>query len=148
MNKKIFDLVYSDYEWSKHYYFEGPEESSRQEFELLCQQLLPRAGYRAMLKQSSPNQGGWICWSDVVESLIPLLEKQGYLRFTLDNCHIEGSGIIGIFTEEPPDERLGFSAKLIYDYNRKLSQKMAEEREAKRAKRIGFLKKKIPQIMK
>lgn len=147
MGNNIFDLVYSDYDWQEHYFFEAPEESTLEDFEKLCNQLMPKAGYRAALKKSAPKEGSWICWSDVVESLISLLEEQGYQRVYLDSYHMDGGSIIRSDDDEV-EERLGFSSKLIINYNRELEKKLAEERRAKRKLFIGALKKKAVQIIK
>ncbi len=147
MGNNIFDLVYSDYDWQEHYFFEAPEGSTLEDFEKLCNQLMPKAGYRAALKKSSPKKGGWICWSDVVESLISLLEEQGYQRIFIDSYYMDGGSIIGI-NDDDAEERLGFSGKLIINYNRELDKKLAEERKAKRSLRIGALKKRSVQIIK
>jgi hypothetical protein len=75
MTENLFDLVYSDYDWSEHYFFEGPEDSTVEDFEKICESLIPKAGYQAAIKKASPKEGGWICWRDVVESLVSLLEE-------------------------------------------------------------------------
>lgn len=147
MCNNIFDLVYSDYDWQEHYFFEAPEGTTSEDFENLCNQLLPKAGYRAALKKSSPPKKGWICWSDVVESLVSLLEEQGYQRVYLDTYEMDGGSIIG-FNDDDVEERLGFSTKIIINYNKELEKKMAEERKAKRSLRLGTLKKKLVQIIK
>ena len=67
MSDNIFDLVYADYDWQEHYFFSVPEGTTLEDFEKLCNRLIPQAGYRAALKKSSPKKEGWICWSDVVE---------------------------------------------------------------------------------
>lgn len=147
MSDNVFDLVYSDYDWTEHYFFDGPEGATLEDFEKLCDLLMPQAGYRAALKKSDPKNGGWICWSDVVESLISLLEEQGYQRVSIDSYHMDGGTIIGINDDEP-DSRLGFANQLIIAHNRKLEKKLAEERKAKRSMRITSLKKKTVQIIK
>ena len=148
MTDNLFDLVYSDYDWSEHYFFEGPEGSTVEDFEKICDSLIPKAGYQAALKKASPKDGGWICWRDVVESLVSLLEEQGYQRVFIDSYEMEGGSIIGIHEKDPPDERLGFAGQLIINYNRKLEEKMAKEREAKRLLKGFRLKKRVVQIIK
>jgi hypothetical protein len=143
----VLDLVYSGYDWESHYYFVPPPGVTQEDFEVLCEELLPQAGYRAVLKHSHVKEETWITWREVVEALIPLLEAQGYQRCELPTVNLRGSGIIGIFTHES-DERLGFATKLILDHNHKLEDKLNEEAQAKKTRRIGRLKKKLPQIMK
>jgi hypothetical protein len=148
MNDNIFDLVYSDYDWEEHYFFEGPEGSVLEDFEKLCDELMPKAGYRALLKRTDPKESGWVCWSDVVESLVSLLEDQGYQRIFIDSYQLQGGTIIGIHADKPADARLGFAGQVITIYNRKLEKKYSEERKAKRNLRISGLKKKTVQIIK
>ena len=147
MSDNVFDLVYSDYDWQEHYFFSGPEGTTSEDFKKLCNSLMPKAGYKAALKKSSPKSNGRICWSDVVEALVSLLEEQGYRRISIDSYTVDGGFIIGV-NEEHLDERLGFSWQFIINHNRKLEKKLAEERRAKRNLRIGFLKKKTVQIIK
>jgi hypothetical protein len=147
MGNNIFDLVYSDYDWQEHYFFKAPEGSTLEDFKKLCDQLMPKAGYKAALKKSVPKEGGWICWSDVVESLISLLEEQGYQRVSIDSHQLKGGSIVG-FNDDNAEDRLGFSCKLIINYNKELEKKLAEERRAKRKQNPFTLKKKVVQIIK
>jgi len=147
MSDNIFDLVYADYDWREHYFFDGPEGATLEDFEKLCNQLLPQAGYRAALKKSSPKKEGWIYWVDVVEALVSLLEEQGYQRIDIDSYHMEGGYIIGLNDDES-DFRLGFAAPIITSHNLKLEKKYAEERKAKKALRLAALRKRSVQIIK
>jgi hypothetical protein len=149
MKDNIFSLVYSDYDTEEYFFFSGPSDVSYEEFKKLCGQLMPKAGYRAVLQKQSPKEAGnWICWRDVVESLVSLLEEQGYQRISLDAYRFRGKGsIIGLDRDLLLDERLGFSAPLISEYNLKLEKKIAEERKTRR-KLSGLLKKKTVQIIK
>ena len=146
MNDNIFDLVYSDYELTEHYFFKAPDNSCIEDFGKLCDQLLPRAGYRAAIKKAAPDEGGWICWSHVVESLISLLEEQGYQRVYIDSFKLPGGNIIRI-NDTGVDPRLGFSGQIITTHNYKLEKKLAEERKARRSNQLLF-KKKTVQIIK
>jgi len=147
MSEIIFDLVYSDYDWQEHHFVKAPDGTTLEDFQKLCDSLMPKAGYKAILKRSSPKVGGWVCWSDVVESLVSLLEEQGYQRIILGSYVVNGGVII-----RPDDyegkEKLGFSCQAISSYNGKLERKLAEERKAKKQLRIGLLKKKVVQIIK
>jgi hypothetical protein len=148
MSDNVFDLVYSDYDWQEHYFFSGPEGTTLEDFKKLCDSLLPQAGYKATLKRSSPKSGGRICWSDVVESLVSLLEDQGYQRISIDSYSIDNTGFIIGLHEGDLDNRLGFSWQAIVSFNQKLEKKLSEERKAKRNLRLGTLKKKTVQIIK
>lgn len=148
MDKPIYDLVYSSWEWEKHYYFHGPDGTTKEQFEELCEQLLPKAGYKAVQKQVRSDYGSWVTWQDVVEWLIPLLQERGYQLLELPKVEINCSGIIGISARNHGmDQRLGFANKLIYDYNRALDEKIKKEVNEKRSCK-GKLKKFLPQIMK
>lgn len=148
MSDNVFDLVYSDYDWQEHYFFSAPEGTTLEDFQKLCDSLLPQAGYRATLKRTSPKVGGRICWSDVVESLVSLLEEQGYQRVSIDSYTIDNSGFIIGLHEGDLDDKLGFSWQAIVTFNQKLEKKLSEERKAKRNLRLGTLKKKTVQIIK
>ena len=147
MSDNIFDLVYEDYDFHEHYFFDAPEGTTLEDFEKLCNRLMPQAGYRAAIKKSLPKKEGWICWSDVVEALVSLLEEQGYQRVDIDAYHMEGGHIIGVNDDEV-DARLGFASPIIIAHNVKLEKKYAEERKAKKALRLGALKKRMVQIIK
>ncbi len=147
MNKKIFDLVYSDYDWKDHTYLAGPEDVTLEDFEKLCNRLLPKAGYQAALKYIGPNKNESISWSAVVESLISLLEEQGYQRVSLDSYVIHGNTVIGLDRkyEGPTFERLGFAEAAISSYNQKLDRK---RREARKINPFMVRKKRPVQIIK
>ena len=147
MSDNVFDLVYSDYDWQEHYFFKGPEGTTSDDFNNICNDLMPKAGYKAALKRSSPKSKGRICWSDVVEALVSLLEEQGYQRISIDSFKVEGGFGIGI-EEDQFNNKLGFSWQTIVTHNKILEKKLVEERRAKRNLRIGFLKKKTVQIIK
>lgn len=143
-----FDLVYVTGDYEAHYFFDGPDDATDEDFEKLCNSLLPKAGYKAALKQLSSKHGSWIVWSDVVESLVSLLEEQGYQRVYIDTYYLHGGNIIGIYNVDNSDnDRLGFASDIIRDYNKKLEAKLAEERKNKRSLR-GLFKKKVIQIIK
>lgn len=147
MSDNVFDLVYSDYDWQEHYFFSGPEGTTSEDFTCICSSLMPKAGYRAALRKSSPKSNSRIYWSDVVEALVSLLEEQGYQRISIDSYKVDGGFTIGI-NEDQLDTKLGFSWQLIVNHNQKLEKKLAEERKAKRSLRFGSLKKKTVQIIK
>lgn len=150
MKDNLFLLVYRDYDVDEHYFFSGPSHASQKDFEKLCDQLVPKAGYRVVLNKTNPrnDEGGWICWRDVVEALVSLLEEQGYQRISIETYCLQARGtIIGTHDGSLSDSQLGFAGPLVADYNRKLEKKIAEERKIKR-KLSGLLKKKTVQIIK
>lgn len=147
MKDNIFSLVYSDYDMQEHYFFKAPPETTEKEFKELCDRLIPKAGYRAVIMKQSPKEAeDWICWRDVVESLVSLLEQQGYQRISLENYRLHVYGNI-IHENTHHKEQLGFAADLVVGYNVKFEKKQAEERKNKR-KLSGLLKKKSVQIIK
>jgi hypothetical protein len=147
-SRPIFNLIYASFGWEKYYYFYGPENSTVEQFGDLCDDLLPQAGYKAATKITHVDSNGWINWIDVVESLIPLLEQQGYQRFDLPKHVINGNGAIGINTSRRAmDDRLGFSTKLIANHNHALNDKLKKETSAQKSGKSKF-RKFLPQIMK
>lgn len=147
MSDSVFDLVYSDYDWQEHYFFSAPEGTTSEDFVSICNTLMPKAGYKAALRKSSPKSNSRIYWSDVVESLVSLLEEQGYQRISIDSYKVNGGFTIGL-NDDQIDTKLGFSWQLIVNHNQKIEKRLAEDRKAKRSLRIGSLKKKTVQIIK
>lgn len=147
MSKKIFDLVYSDYDWKDHNFLTGPEDTTSEDFEKLCNRLLPKAGYQAALKHIGPNKNESIVWRDVVEALISLLEEQGYQRVSLGSYDIFGNSVIGLDGrhEGPIFERLGFAEPIISLHNQRIERKRRADRKSKR---FTALKKRSIQIIK
>jgi hypothetical protein len=79
-----------------------------------------------------------------VESLVSLLEKQGYQRISLDTykLHADFESIIGIDKTSTYD-KMGFSGHMIGAHNHKIEQKQKEEMKARKS-----IKKKAIQIIK
>ena len=148
MSKNLFDLVHDNNDWREHYFFDGPPEATLDDFQKLCNELLPKAAFKATLKTPEPPDENWIGWDDIVKAMIPLLKEQGYQRVFIDTCQIDGSGILGLYTVQPPEERLGFAGPLIFKHNQEIKKRLAKEREAKRALKGYHLKKKAIQIIK
>ena len=118
MSSKVFILAYADYETYVPHLLYGPENVSQEEFKNLCDSLLEEAGYNTLT-----NQDSWIGWNDVVESLIPLLEKQGYQRFEPVKVSYFGSSIIDEddFVESSP---LKGSQSKIIAYNKAFHEEL------------------------
>jgi hypothetical protein len=151
MKPPIFDLVYYSWDSEKHRYFQGPEDATLEDFEEICDKLLPAAGYATALKRmdlKNVNMHLWITWISVVESLIPLLEKQGYQLFMPPQYEFEPTGVVGVNDYySGMDKRLGFANKIIREYNHNLDQQIKKEREVQR-KLMSKKVKVMPQIMK
>jgi hypothetical protein len=152
MSDNFFDLVCFIREAEHHYFFEGPDKATGKDFEDLCSSLVPKAGYKAALKRSDPDNGGWIIWPDVVEALVFLLEEQGYQRIYFDTFYcpadINGDPTIRIYDRDTSGEELGFSAKMIIEHNRRIDDERAKKREALWANNKALFKKTSIQIIK
>lgn len=148
MDRPIFNLVYSSWDYEETYFFYGPENSTQEQFQDLCEALIPQAGQLAVERQKHEEYETWVTWTDVVESLIPLLERQGYQRFDLPKFTVVGSGIIGMSGSRKrySEGQLGYSAKLISEYNRVLDEKFKKDTDTKPNK--SLTKRYLPQIMK
>lgn len=144
MSKNVFDLVYANFEWEDHYFLEGKEDTTVKDFQRDCDQLLPKAGYRAIIKRSKINENSWIHWSDVVEALVSLLEEQGYQRVSMEDFQfkVDDEHVIGDRSLEA-NEKLGFAGPLIIAHNKKYDRYLKEKR-----KNAKPFKKKPIQIIK
>lgn len=122
----IFVLARSHYEELTHYYFEGPADVSQKDFRLLCDSLLEEAGYNAIVRANKDPHGGWVGWEEVVESMIPLLEKQGYRHFIVKSCTYNGSSIIESL-DENEIKGLSKAGPAIIAHNKRLRYTKNEE---------------------
>lgn len=78
---KIFALSHYHYEDSSTYLFTGPDDVSKETFRELCYSLVDQAAIDRIIEERKAKYSCSIGWRDVVESIIPLLEKQGFCRF-------------------------------------------------------------------
>lgn len=117
MSSKVFILAYTDYETYVPFLLYGPENVTEEEFKALCDSLLEEAGYNSLKEES------WIGWNNVVESLIPLLEKQGYRRFNPPKVSYFGPGIIDEF-DYRADSLLKGSQNPIIEHNKKVHEEL------------------------
>src|ERR1035441_10319714 len=92
--KNLFILVHAHWEEWTPQYFEGPENVTQKEFRELCQSLLEQAGYNSVVHSTIHDFSSYVGWNEVVESMIPLLKKQGYRHFRPKQCVLAGPGII------------------------------------------------------
>lgn len=146
MNNSVFSIVYSDFDIKEYFFLQTDQDVTMDQFRALCNELLPQAGYKAFLRQQSSEHGSWILWRSVVESLISLLEKQGYQRVSFDHFEVDGGFIVADNSiSSELCEKLGFANFLIMDYNAKLEKKLEKERQAKK---FLMSKKKAIQIIK
>jgi hypothetical protein len=118
--KNLFILVRSHWEDWVPYYFEGPENVTQREFRELCTSLLEQAGYNSVVQATKSEYSDHVGWNEVVESMIPLLEKQGYRHFKPKQCVFSGPGVIDSITEA---DGLGGAANMIIAHNKRLSSK-------------------------
>jgi len=75
---QIFALSHYHYEDSSTYLFTGPDNISQEQFRDLCYRLLDQAAVDTIINEKKSKYSCSIGWRDVVESMVPLLEKQGY----------------------------------------------------------------------
>jgi hypothetical protein len=122
MSSKLFVLGYSYYEEYVPYFLHGPEDVTQEEFKALCDSLLEEAGYRAVANADD----SWVGWQQVVESLIPLLEQQGYQRFEPVENIYWGPGIID---EHDYNELslLKSSQSKIIEFNKEIHDKLYKD---------------------
>lgn len=120
---KVFALSHFWYEESSTIHFIGPEDVSGKQFQELCYSLVEQAAINAVAKERKQEYPCSIGWRDVVESMVPLLEKQGYLRLKCEEVAFRG-GLINKHLpdhQNPEDYRLSTSAfTTILNFNREL----------------------------
>lgn len=123
---KVFILSRSYYEESTNYYLMGPDDVSEEQFSNLCYSLLDDAAKLALSASRHSDREGRIYASDVVELLVPLLEKRGYQLFNPPKVSFFASPL----DPKAPFIR-NFSASVsneIINYNRKFDRKNRESK--------------------
>lgn len=90
---KIFCLAHYSYDEQNSHYFVGPDNVSKNEFEELCYNLVDSAGMNAIIIEKKRDYPCTIGWREVVEAMVPLLEKQGYHHFIPIEASFSGSVI-------------------------------------------------------
>ena len=113
--KNLFILAHTGWEDWNPYYFEGPGGVSQDEFKELCQSFVERAGYNATVRPDLRED--FIGWNEVVESMVPLLEKAGYCRFNPKECTFAGRNIIDDLSKA---EGMGSAADAIIAHNKRI----------------------------
>ena len=120
---KVFALSHFHYEESTTIHFLGPDNVSKQQFQELCYSLVEQAAINAVAKERKQEYPCSVGWTDVVESMIPLLEQQGYHRLKCDEVIFRG----GLINRADPahqnseDYRLSTRAfTTILNFNREL----------------------------
>lgn len=123
---KIFALSHFWYEEYSIIHFLGPDDVSKEQFQKLCYSLVDLAAFAAISKEIKYKYPCPIGWKDVVEAMVPLLEKQGYHRLQCDQISFSG----GLINKSKPahqneeDYRLSKEAfTAILNFNKKLSAK-------------------------
>lgn len=108
----LSNSYYSDY---SPLYFKGPDDCHH-EFESLCDSLMDQACLNALKKQNKEQYPDCIGNLEIIDELIPLLEKEGYYNFIPNekNYHIQNI-IINECSDLPKK-----SVELIIDYNNNL----------------------------
>lgn len=120
--KGLFVIAHSYYEEYSPYYFEGPETATKEDFEKACQSLLEQAGYNAILMEQKDAHPSFIGWNSVVESMIPLLEQQGYRHFKPPIVRYWG-GIIDSYEDA---KKLGNAGREVVSHNKRVREDVFE----------------------
>lgn len=118
---KIFALSHYHYEDSSTFLFTGPDDVSKEQFRELCYSLADRAAINTIIKEKKDKHPCSIGWRDVVESMVPLLEKQGYHRFNPVEA-VFGGGLINSHESWNEDDKR-FSSRVftaILNFNKEI----------------------------
>lgn len=120
---KLFRVSRSYYESYQPHDLIGPEEYSKEDFEKLCDSLIPKAIDNAIKLETGQEHPSYIGWSDITEHLVKALEKHGFSNVKPIEVEYFGSDIIRGDREEDskiPDDHL----KILVDYNEKVSRRL------------------------
>lgn len=101
---KIFSLEYAWYEESQHYIFIGPEECSQEQFQEICNDIVPLAGLQTLANANNDPyvNKGYIGWMELTEAMIPFLEEKGFKHVIPIQANFRGSGgIISTHDSKP-----------------------------------------------
>lgn len=90
----IFIVIAYHYEDYFPYYFSGPEDVSQEDFNILCQSLLNRAGKEAVKFQQMKMDPDYIGMNEVIASLAQILPEYGYHPFNPKQAFFFGPCII------------------------------------------------------
>lgn len=71
----------------------GPDNVSKKQFQELCDSLVDKAAYNAIINEKKLEYKSSIGWSSIVELMVPLLKKQGYLHFIPIEAQYSGTVI-------------------------------------------------------
>jgi len=122
---KVFCLAYHTYDSSTKYYFTGPDNVSKKEFQELCDSLVDTAAYNAIINEKKSEYKCTIDWSSIVELMVPLLKKQGYLHFTPIEAQYSGTTINTANIQKMNDDDSKLSPHVfiaILNFNKQLSK--------------------------
>lgn len=128
---KVFRLEWATYDMSQNYFFVGPD-GSEEEFQALCDRLLPEAANQILAHngidpefRNNPdykNEKWTINWEGVIRELTVILPKHGYELIKLPQASYIGSMIKHGFSSGNENEErqlviLGDLVDKISDYN-------------------------------
>ena len=125
--RELYRLTQSYYEETYEWLFYG--EPNRP-FKQLCDSLMPEAAMMAVTAAR-----GWVGWTDVMDQLVRLLEREGFVRHEPTSAHYFGSGIMGggslvpresTFTEEER-KLFGEALKLVAKTNQRVARELRED---------------------
>lgn len=114
---KIFSLEYAWYEESQHYIFIGPEDYSQEQFQEICNDIVPLAGLQtlAVINSNDDLNKGYIGWMELTEAMIPFLEEKGFQHVIPIQANFRGSGSIISSDDSKPLKNV--ASNVIYHNN-------------------------------
>jgi hypothetical protein len=112
--EKIYELVYSTYDYEEHYLFYGPE---CEDFQAFCESLLKDACDLSLSK----NKTSCVGWNTIVVSLAEILLQHGYRR--IEPVIAEFSGLSVIDDENDYEGRSSELVNGIIQHNRRILDK-------------------------
>ncbi len=99
----FFLLSNVDYDYEEKFFLEGPEAMTEEQFNALCTSLVPEAGRQALEEakpvkhyDSGEEYQDMVNPTQIMQTLVKLLEQRGFKQFRPKACHISGSYIGGM----------------------------------------------------
>lgn len=95
MPENLFMLYYEDTDVSTIFIFEGPEDMTQMEFEILCDKWMPTAAKKAVLFAEDCEHVPYVDWHDIMFELCEILESHGFTSLEMKTAHYKGASKIG-----------------------------------------------------
>lgn len=91
----IFRLTWLHYDNEESYFFIGPAKVSQEEFQKICNELVPQAAKLAIETELKNKElTGYIGWNNITECIHLLLNEKGFTAFIPKEASQNGSVII------------------------------------------------------